>query len=618
MRNRAIIICVLLFTPMAWATGPQSLTDEVASDDTHASACNPDSSYGSSTQIYLQPGKLAFFQFDLAGTPDDSHNSCDTIISVDSASLEMTLHPDHSVTGITYDFYRLTETFDESTLTYNTMPSYDDSKKVTYTTTSAGSYQQVQIDVSSLLADNGHMDTFGLRMVCTDNKDLTALIALSKEFTGWPGGNHNVLDAEYETGFSHSKIFSFHLIPTSGSSYIQQTGEYKGFHVTMPEICPVPRPGYYSGNEPSDYEDLYSKLHADNYPLTMFVDFHGGQTVDDVTDTFSYAPRMDYIFMDFEGDSDETNTSAIIAAVTGYTGGDNPGAYTKAKIGNYDFFPGATDTSIYFNSNRSAADEYYNDNKESLKVAMPVMYPYECYSIHTKGANPAPNVRSALFWAPLEHFSVASRALHDVNDPSYDSAYADHELIPWINRFRPYDGYDLPGYNYHAEAPTWRDNYEMLRHARLRGADGYYTFRPMEDPDNPGVYLDVYGADAEEYRQDMMAAWISLDYLFDNDAEVTFLNLTTDKVSGIQWSGATNDDGEFAFLISNLTDEWYLFEYVDDAGLTSSQRDGYNLPYGTWVAPFSHAMVMHAPEPFMGCLLAAGLVFIKKKRRKQD
>ena len=58
-----------------------------------------------------------------------------------------------------------------------------------------------------------------------------------------------------------------------------------------------------------------------------------------------------------------------------------------------------------------------------LNIAMPSCYPYEYYSQHTtpgQYGGSAPTLRSALFWAPLERFSVAKRALPE-----------GHMLMPW-------------------------------------------------------------------------------------------------------------------------------------------------------------------------------------------
>jgi hypothetical protein len=158
---------------------------------------------------------------------------------------------------------------------------------------------------------------------------------------------------------------------------------------------------------------------------------------------------------------------------------------------------------------------------------MPNAYPYAYHSVHADpahwGVKASPNIRAALFWAPLERFSVAKRNLPE-----------DHLLIPWIAGYLPWQGYPY-------EAPPARDMRALLKHMRLRGADGYYTLiSGMEELPEwwTGLAPPTYRQYSyDQYRLDMLQAWTSLDRFFSNAQPPHPLNIKTDKTRGVQMSG---------------------------------------------------------------------------------
>lgn len=242
-------------------------------------------------------------------------------------------------------------------------------------------------------------------------------------------------------------------------------------------------------------------------------------------------------------------------------------------------------------NNSTAIDETNNAyNSTGLNVAMPSLYPFEYYENHTTtdfaANNRAPDKRSALFWGPLEAFSNVK-----INLP------AGHEIIPYINDFSPYEGFD-------ASPPPHEDNAALLEHVRLRGSDGYYIWRT-----NSGGELQPY--DNEEYRGDMGAAWTSLDWLFAGGQTPTILNLLTSKTTGLQWSGAITDNG-VAVLVSNLGNSTAWFNMPDVPEFNDQLIDGF------YIGPGEHRLEMfQVPEPAMMAILLSGAVVWLLRRRRQ-
>lgn len=249
---------------------------------------------------------------------------------------------------------------------------------------------------------------------------------------------------------------------------------------------------------------------------------------------------LDYVFSDFETPTRQEDLLEVVRQVRFYP---DPRINT-ARVNDYPNYPGATDMSQIWQSSvdRSAADAFYRTSGQD--VAMPNAYPYEYMEVHTRtsqwGTNVAPNKRSALFWAPLERVSVAKRALPE-----------GHQLIPWMTHFVAWENYDAP-------EPTREDNVTLLRHVRLRGADGFYSLSNLKDK--------AYG-------------WQDLDWLFDGSGK-EILNLETDKTGGLQWSGVRIGDN-VSLAISNLGNSGAVVDLPEIAGLPDASPE---LPAGTHYA----------------------------------
>lgn len=255
-------------------------------------------------------------------------------------------------------------------------------------------------------------------------------------------------------------------------------------------------------------------------------------------------PKLDYLFMDLEpiggGTTDDVarNVEEIHRLVRAHP---NP-RIRDAYLGNYDDWPGATDDARIWPDQRDrvqsapmggrSQDEFYHAN---LNVAMPSIYPYQVYSEHadrrTQKGEVAPSGRAAAFWAPIERLSEAARNLPEGN-----------LLIPWVSDYvatkKANDRYDAP-------PPPREDLSALIEHARLRGAYSYFLWTSdQRQTDHPGV-------DYQTYRDLAIRAWRSLDPLFDAGGSPRVLNLTTDKASGVEWSGIACGDQVWV-LVSNL------------------------------------------------------------------
>jgi hypothetical protein len=348
------------------------------------------------------------------------------------------------------------------------------------------------------------------------------------------------------------------------------------------DIVPVPHPGADWGAGWSGYHTLYNTLLAQGKPLGLMLhdstgSVGGKKDPNALATVMGYAARLDYVMADFEDSYADANTLAMVGQVRASS---NP-AIRSARIGSYAYYPGAVDLSMPYGymgmpmGDRSAADAFYRSS--GLNIAMPAAYPYAFYSVHADrsqwGTNVAPNVRSALFWAPLEKVSTAARAL-----PSGDL------LMPFVEACQPWGGYP-------ADPPTREDDIALVTHLRLRGADDLYicNYGPQMPP----------GYSSEQYKADVLTAWHDLDWLFANGAKPTVLNLSTDKVSGVQWSGMQNGNG-VCFEISNLGDVAARINLPDIAGIPD---------WSPMVQPGQHLELVYAvPEPGALMLLAIGLV----------
>ncbi|MCK4626839.1 MAG: PEP-CTERM sorting domain-containing protein [Phycisphaerae bacterium] len=356
-----------------------------------------------------------------------------------------------------------------------------------------------------------------------------------------------------------------------------------GFHAVHEEITPVPLPGAWRAADDPRYQVLYDELFAQNRPLGLRLTpytspIHGTKDPGALATVMDMVARLNYVFADFEptaGTEANEDTLAMVLQVRSHS---NP-AVNGAFVGNYMYYPGASDKSNPYPSqtDRSDRDAFYRTS--GLNVAMPNIYQYSYYVKHTHsttwGSDVAPNVRAAMFWAPIEKVSVAKRALPD-----------GHQLIPWVGNFVKRDP--------HVAEPLPRpDIARLLQHVRLRGADGYYMWRSSDE-----------NYDNEKFKTDMIEAWTSLDWLFDTDGGVEVLNLETDKTGGVQWSGVSTEKG-VVILISNLGNSAVRIPLPDVEGLPD---------FSPWVVPGEHHIII-VPEPATLSLLALGGLALLRRRR---
>lgn len=293
-------------------------------------------------------------------------------------------------------------------------------------------------------------------------------------------------------------------------------------------IVPTPHVGHdYPADSPV-YTTLYAQLVAAGLPVGIMLrddtaPFTGGTDPLALDTTIQIAPQLDYVFADFETPAAQLNVYEMVFRVRF---AENPNVWW-AWIGAYAFYPGAYDESAFspFQAPREFDSAFYLNS--GLDVAMPNTYPYAGFQVHTDpafwGDYLAPNVRSALLWAPLARFSVAKSSLPPL-----------HRIIPWVApfvddmQFGPVD------------PPPIEDAAALLQHMRLRGADGYYVLESF-----------IPGYTNDQYRVDMLGAWHALDIAFGDTAPTTVLNQTTDKQGGVQWSGVQHGS-TFIVLVSNL------------------------------------------------------------------
>ncbi|MFO0874759.1 MAG: hypothetical protein U0575_12415 [Phycisphaerales bacterium] len=294
------------------------------------------------------------------------------------------------------------------------------------------------------------------------------------------------------------------------------------------DVVPTPHPGWDLVATSPVYLALYAALLDANLPLGIMLQDGtapwGGTSDPFALDTtMELVPKLDYVFFDIELNSPELNAIEVCNKLR-----FNPDpAFSQAWIGGYDYFPGPYDEAALsaFTAPRAFDSAFYLTT--GMDVAMPPAYPYAEYKKHTDpqlwGDYLAPNVRSALFWAPIAKVMTAKNSLP-----------VGHRLIPWMAPFIDTDQDDT------VEPPPLEDRTTLLQHLRLRGIDSYLLLFSFL-PDYP----------VDQYRMDLLAAWHALDFAFDGPGPVTLLNLTTDKLSGVQWSGVKHGPLTVV-LVSNL------------------------------------------------------------------
>jgi hypothetical protein len=134
---------------------------------------------------------------------------------------------DYSATGAysgTYYFYRMTGAFDEESVTWNTKPSIDTSAYVTWTPDStATNGSLVTLDISSLLAKNGDLATFGLACIQVGGSGGSFLC--QKEAGG---GAIPLLNASYAVNVVDAPVFSSNSNYISGPTAITITSGTQG------------------------------------------------------------------------------------------------------------------------------------------------------------------------------------------------------------------------------------------------------------------------------------------------------------------------------------------------------------------------------------------------------
>ncbi len=409
------------------------------------------------------------------------------------------------------------------------------------------------------------------------------------------------------------KIFDFCVSPDHYGTWLSPGLDEYGFYDPVQDplrnlITPVPRPGSYTDWDDSRITTLYDRVLASRRPLAIYLgpftwplgnnSEYENKDPQALSKSMNYLSnlisptgepgRLDYVFMDFEPVWTSTVNDNVAETVNQVRSHANP-SINQAKVGNYDYFPCST-----VSWGKSPTDNVLRQQKANssysstgVNVAMPALYPWEWYEVHTDsnkwGSNVAPNERSALFWAPLEKLSETKRQLP-----------AGHELIPYVN--------DMVQYiddNYHADPPTKEDNAASLQHYRLRGADGYYVWETYSrhEMEDGSVCTYDYGLEGNYlYRDDMLEAWTSLDWLFDGATSKSILNLDTNKTSGFQWSAVETNRGG-AVLLSNLGNSsiYFASSELQTAGMSQKCLDNLGLGSGLSVSAGDHLLLMTEP-----------------------
>ncbi|MBO6513998.1 MAG: hypothetical protein JJ974_08545 [Phycisphaerales bacterium] len=327
------------------------------------------------------------------------------------------------------------------------------------------------------------------------------------------------------------------------------------FHYT-----PMPQPGGAHGGAFTGWmswllTSSMERIAENNSPVAILIrernspfPFHAnGNPVEPnaLADALEALPKLDYLFMDLEANQEinERNIREVVRLVRSHP---NP-EISNAYIGNYADYPGALNTAHTWDNmyDRTGGASYggqtgwdrHNWYYESgMNVAMPVLYQYESYSTHLsprfQRQNPvSPNARSAIFWAPIEHLSVAARELP-----------TGHKLVPWVSNYVDYRG---ESNMYFAPPPPAKDIKALIQHAYLRGADGYALFTPdSNQTDHPTIGY-------QELRDISLEAWEEVAELLEGETRIEILNLGTQKARGVEWSGIRSET-KAVILVSNL------------------------------------------------------------------
>ncbi|QQE13041.1 hypothetical protein JD969_06160 [Planctomycetota bacterium] len=329
------------------------------------------------------------------------------------------------------------------------------------------------------------------------------------------------------------------------------------------EVTPIPHAGHDWGALYSGYTDFWQEQHDIGGIVGVMLrndtgPYDGTKDKDALSKIINWMSdndiELDYVFSDFESDTTWENVDAMISLIRNHP---NP-LINKAKIGQYSAFAAPVDLSRHWNNmqNPDPAERknghtpnrvkehglfmkaaQFNVDVSGLNVAMPNPYPYEYFSVHSGSYiwddYKTPNVRSSVFWAPIERLSSAKKNLPE-----------GQVLIPWIAGFVSWDNYDAP-------EPNVEDRKALLQHMRLRGADGYYS-----------LASGIPSLTNSEYRLEMKAAWEELDGFFDSTSDSEYLILDTDKTSGVIYS-AVRKGNVIRCLVSNLSDADHIVNFPE-------------------------------------------------------
>jgi hypothetical protein len=305
-------------------------------------------------------------------------------------------------------------------------------------------------------------------------------------------------------------------------------------------VTPVPH-AIHSG---ADWKGLFDYQAQHHFPIGVMLRYttqpYDGSRKWGLDSVCAYveakAETLSFVFADFESDTRDSNAAEMVNIVRSWGGKGIP-RINDAYVGNYNDYPGATDSSqAWANFDRSSRHSFYTSS--GLNCAQPSLYPYSVYRNHAVnasrfGTNLCVSIRHALFWTPIEKYCTAKRALPK-----------GHILIPWIG------AYVYSGDAYPADAPPKEDCRALVKHLRLRGSDGYYTFGFVAADT---AHAQIPYKNRAEYRDDMYAnGWKPLDDFFAVAGESEILNLSTNKRAGIEWSGVKRAN-RVMFIFSNFT-----------------------------------------------------------------
>jgi len=179
----ASTICALIFSFGAIAdTGSLAVTD-----DTTANAVYPDRNFGASTQVAVASWapKLGFAKFDLSALAD---------LEVDSALLK--LHLQWLRTAGSVGLHLVYGEWDEETLTYNSMPSFEPTPFAIIDVSAADVGSTISVDITDVVQTwaSGSLANYGISLqpagkvnIRLDSKETEGGTPMEIEVTGTPG-----------------------------------------------------------------------------------------------------------------------------------------------------------------------------------------------------------------------------------------------------------------------------------------------------------------------------------------------------------------------------------------------------------------------------------------------